>query len=214
MREVPHNSDLYSAAAQSYDSVIEPFAGRMRRGGLRMLSPPAGASVLDIGCGTGSQLALYSEAGCRVYGLDSSAAMLAVARAKLGEAAGLYLGNGAGMPFSSGLFDFVTTTLVLHETAPHNRAAIVGEAGRVAKPGGRLLVTDYHVGPVRRVTGHLFQLAARLVEASVGGEHYCNYRDFVAAGGLRPLFAEAGLVVEKERRVFGEAFAIYRLRRQ
>jgi ubiquinone/menaquinone biosynthesis C-methylase UbiE len=206
--------DAYSASAERYDTVIEPFARRMRIAGLRMLSPRPSSSVLDVGCGTGAQLALYREAGCRVYGVDASASMLAVARAKLGPTAGLYLGDGSSLPFPNGLFDVVTATLVLHETMPRKRSAIVREAARVARVDGRLLLTDYHVGRPRRPTGWLAHLVARLVEASVGGEHYANYRDFVAGGGLRPLIAEAGLVIEQQRSAFLEAFVIYLLARR
>jgi ubiquinone/menaquinone biosynthesis C-methylase UbiE len=205
--------DAYVDAAGRYDLTIEPFARRMRLVGLAMLSPPPGISVLDVGCGTGAQLALYRRAGCRVFGVDASAAMLSVARAKLGPGAGLYLGDGSSLPFQDGHFDVVTATLVLHETAPQGRPAIVRQAARVTRPEGRLVLTDYHVGPPRWPTGWLAHLVARLVEASVGGEHYRNYRSFVAGGGLGPLIAEAGLAVEQERRVFLEAFSVNLLRR-
>jgi ubiquinone/menaquinone biosynthesis C-methylase UbiE len=180
----------------------------MRLVGLAMLSPPPGTRVLDVGCGTGAQLALYRRAGCRVFGVDSSSAMLSVAQAKLGPGAGLYLGDGSSLPFPDGHFDVVTATLVLHETAPEERREIVRQAARVTSPDGRLVLTDYHVGSPRWPTGWLAHFVARLVEASVGGEHYRNYRTFVLDGGLRPLIAQVGLEVDLERRVFLEAFSV------
>ncbi|WEX76365.1 class I SAM-dependent methyltransferase [Sinorhizobium numidicum] len=52
---------------------------------IRDLAPPPGASVLEVGCGTGRNLAmigrLYPDA--QLFGLDISAEMLATARAKL-----------------------------------------------------------------------------------------------------------------------------------
>ncbi|RUV80008.1 class I SAM-dependent methyltransferase, partial [Mesorhizobium sp. M1A.F.Ca.IN.020.32.1.1] len=52
---------------------------------IRELNPPAGASVLEVGCGTGRNLALIGDLypGRPLFGLDISAEMLATARAKL-----------------------------------------------------------------------------------------------------------------------------------
>jgi SAM-dependent methyltransferase len=43
---------------------------------------PAGSHVLDLACGTGQLAALLAERGFEVTGLDSSAGMLAIARAR------------------------------------------------------------------------------------------------------------------------------------
>ncbi|WP_331371647.1 class I SAM-dependent methyltransferase [Sinorhizobium chiapasense] len=52
---------------------------------IRELDPPTGASVLEVGCGTGRNLAMIGELypGRPLFGLDISAEMLATARAKL-----------------------------------------------------------------------------------------------------------------------------------
>jgi SAM-dependent methyltransferase len=47
------------------------------------LLPRPPASVLDLGCGTGNHALILSKRGYRVTGIDSSAAMLRVARAKV-----------------------------------------------------------------------------------------------------------------------------------
>ena len=118
------------------------------------------------------------------------------------------------MPVADGSFDVVTAMLMLHETPPQKRGQILSEAARVAREGGRILLTDYHVGPVWRWTGRLFQLGGRMLEAVVGGEHYRNYRHFARSGGLEALIDQAGLVIERERRAVGEAFTIYVLRQE
>ncbi|TET53384.1 MAG: class I SAM-dependent methyltransferase, partial [Anaerolineales bacterium] len=93
-------SDAYGSSAAGYDSVIEPFARPIRLAGIGMLPPLAGKSVLDIGCGTGAQLKLYQEAGCRVYGVDLSPAMVQAARAKLGPGAGVQRGDACRIPIA------------------------------------------------------------------------------------------------------------------
>ncbi|MCA1404526.1 class I SAM-dependent methyltransferase [Ensifer sp. IC3342] len=52
---------------------------------IRELNPARGASVLEVGCGTGRNLALIGDLypGTRLFGLDISAEMLATATAKL-----------------------------------------------------------------------------------------------------------------------------------
>ena len=50
------------------------------------LMPPAPASILDVGCGTGSLSVLLAQAGYDVRGIDFSEGMVATARAKAAAA--------------------------------------------------------------------------------------------------------------------------------
>ncbi|MGZ2441508.1 SAM-dependent methyltransferase [Sinorhizobium medicae] len=52
---------------------------------LRELTPAPGASILEVGCGTGRNLAMIGDLypGVRLFGLDISAEMLAAAKTKL-----------------------------------------------------------------------------------------------------------------------------------
>ncbi len=50
------------------------------------LMPPAPASILDVGCGTGSLSVLLAQAGYDVRGIDFSEGMVAAARAKAAAA--------------------------------------------------------------------------------------------------------------------------------
>ena len=79
------SGDPYAKSARWYDSLIEPFARKIRMIGMRMFPAQDGMSVLDVGCGTGTHLDIYKKAGCEVFGIDSSSAMLDIAQAKLGE---------------------------------------------------------------------------------------------------------------------------------
>jgi len=46
---------------------------------------PAGARILDLGCGTGGHVIPLMKAGCDVTGVDVSAEMIAIAKAKAAE---------------------------------------------------------------------------------------------------------------------------------
>ncbi len=101
--------------------------------------------LLDIGTGTGRMLEVYGAAARRAVGIDTSRDMLAVARANL-ERAGLRncqvrLGDMYQLPAPNASFDTVTVHQVLHYA--DTPAAVIAEAARVLRPGGRLMVVDF-----------------------------------------------------------------------
>jgi ubiquinone/menaquinone biosynthesis C-methylase UbiE len=63
--------DLNHLAAALYDPAFDRLNRRLRAIALDLLPPRPGEVVLDIGCGTGSQLALYRDRGCRAFGSGS-----------------------------------------------------------------------------------------------------------------------------------------------
>jgi ubiquinone/menaquinone biosynthesis C-methylase UbiE len=77
--------DTYRGRAQRYDLELAPFEP-LRTKAIAQLAPPAGATVLDIGCGTGLSFAPLLE--CigptgRIVGVDPSPDMLARARGRI-----------------------------------------------------------------------------------------------------------------------------------
>jgi ubiquinone/menaquinone biosynthesis C-methylase UbiE len=204
----------YTKSARWYDVLIEPLIKTLRTTGLAMFPPRAGLSVLDMGCGTGSHLSFYREAGCKTFGIDLSPAMLDVARQKLGSAvpAALTLGSAARMPFPDESFDLVTATLMFHEMPPSLRALALSEAKRTVKKDGRFLVIDYHPRPIRFPEGWVSKSLIASIEFLAGGEHFRNYRDFMASTGLASLIAENGLLVDRQKIVGGGSIGLYLLR--
>ncbi|MEM0985313.1 MAG: metalloregulator ArsR/SmtB family transcription factor [Pseudomonadota bacterium] len=101
--------------------------------------------VIDLGTGTGRMLALLAPHARQVEGLDLSHHMLNVARANL-EAAGLTNarvrhGDAAATPFEDNQADLVILHQVLHFVDVP--AAVLIEADRLIRPGGRLVVVDF-----------------------------------------------------------------------
>ena len=206
------DNDPYRFLVRLYVGLFEPLNRGLWSRGLEVGPPVEGASVLDLGCGAGGQLALCQARGCRAFGIDRSPAMLRVARQRLGAGSDLRVGDAASLPFADGSFDLVLATLVLHEMSPRVRAATLREARRVLRPKGRILVIDFHAGPPRRSARGLLNRAFILAsELGAGREHFRNYRSFIAAGGIPGLAAAGGLTVERRRLAAGGNVGIYLL---
>ena len=102
-------------------------------------------SFLDIGTGTGRILQLFAAQAASGVGLDNSAEMLAIARARL-ERDGhhhvrLRKGDMHDMPLADGSVDLATLHLVLHYALEPE--LVLAEAARTLAPGGRLVVVDF-----------------------------------------------------------------------
>ena len=189
--------DPYRILAKMYDRLCEPSANLLRRIGLQVFAPREDISILDIECGTGTQLALYRKPGCRLFGVDTSAAMLEAAHRKLGEGAELLREDASSLSFPDRMFDLVTMVLVLHELPAALRPAVLSECRRVVKAAGRVLIIDFNFGPYPFPMGYIWRLVRRFFEFISGREHYAHYLDFKKRGGLEPLISEAHFSVDK-----------------
>jgi ubiquinone/menaquinone biosynthesis C-methylase UbiE/DNA-binding transcriptional ArsR family regulator len=102
-------------------------------------------ALLDLGTGTGRMLELFAANAERGLGLDMSLDMLALARARLDRAGlkncSVRQGNIYDLALPRDSFDVVIIHQVLHFLDDSPRA--IGEAARVLRPGGRLLVVDF-----------------------------------------------------------------------
>jgi len=106
-----------------------------------------GQSVLEVGCGTGRNLARIGSRWpwVRLHGFDISAQMLETAEARLGTDARLALGDATGFDpaalFGIGQFDHVMISFAL-SMIPDWRVA-TDRAARVLAPGGKLHIVDF-----------------------------------------------------------------------
>jgi SAM-dependent methyltransferase len=101
--------------------------------------------LLDIGTGSGRMLELLAPVSERSVGLDVSRDMVALARAKLGQArlsrASVRQGDLHRPPFEAASFDVAVMHHVLHLL--DDPAEAIVDAARLLRPGGRLLVADF-----------------------------------------------------------------------
>jgi ubiquinone/menaquinone biosynthesis C-methylase UbiE len=204
-------TDSYLDFAKWYDPLFGRVLGGLREMAARIADPKSGMRVLDIGCGTGAQLAIYQEAGCEVYGIDLSQPMLRIARTKLSDQAVLTNGDATKMPFPDQAFDLVLSSLFLHQLDADVRSVALGEAKRVVHPDGRILLVDFHPGPLNSIKGKLTKFLISSVEFMAGWEHYSNSRDFLSRGGIPYLASNHHLKVRKKIIVRDGNFGIFLL---
>jgi len=100
--------------------------------------------LVDVGTGTGRMIELLGPRAGSALGLDRNPEMLRLARNRI-DASGLanarvQAGDMYGLPLPAAACD----TLLLHQVLHYadNPAAVIAEAARVLRPGGRLLVID------------------------------------------------------------------------
>jgi ubiquinone/menaquinone biosynthesis C-methylase UbiE len=204
--------DPYKRIAKLYDTLFEPLNKGLRAIGMKMFPPKEGMLVLDVGCGTGVHLEPYQKAGCVVFGIDLSPSMLQVARNRLGVSANLCMCDASNMPYSDNEFDLIIMSTVLHEMPPTVRSEVIKESKRTLKENGRILLIDYHPGPIQPLKGWINKSIIALVEIVAGRVHFKNYRNFIANKGLPALISNHGLSIDKEKIVSGGNIALFLLR--
>jgi SAM-dependent methyltransferase/DNA-binding transcriptional ArsR family regulator len=150
---------FFATAAGEWDRLREDLFGAdvSLRAVVGLL--PESWVVGELGCGTGAMLALLGPQVARVIGVDGSDEMLAAARFRVAalEHVELRAGSLEALPIETASLDAATMVLVLHHLpAP---AVALGEAARVLKPGGRLLIVDmapHDREQYRRQMGHVW----------------------------------------------------------
>ncbi len=205
--------DPYRTSAAHYDRFVGPLTHALRHIGMKMDPPKPGMKVLEVGCGTGSNLMLYRQAGCSVYGIDLSPSMLEVARIKLGDDADLQLGDAANLPYRKDSFDLVLAMFTLHEMPREIRSTVMSEMIRVTKKVGRILIIDFHPNLSRFPMGWFYKAFVLLIERVAGREHYSNHRDFLSQKGIPGLIGNQKLMVEDKKIIGAGNIALFLMKR-
>ena len=102
---------------------------------------PAGATILDLGCGTGIPISLALIArGCKVYGVDASASMTAEFRTNF-PAAPIQCAAVEDSDFFGRSFDGVVAWGLFFLLSPEVQRQLIAKVAVVLPSGGRLLFT-------------------------------------------------------------------------
>ena len=111
----------------------------------RQLPMEPGARILDLGCGTGLELAVYFalNPGAKVTGIDLASGMLRALEEKFpGKDITLICGSYFDVPFGEG-FDGAVSVESLHHFTKEEKIPLYRKLRNALKPGGFFILTDY-----------------------------------------------------------------------
>lgn len=199
--------DAYRLWAPAYEG--ETAVSALETRAVAEVSPPvAGLALLDAGCGTGRRLRDAAGDARLAVGVDLVPEMLAAGSPGPPRVAG----DVRRLPFRAGLFDLVWCRLVLGHLPALGPA--YAELGRLARPGARLIVSDFHPaaaaaghrrtfrdgeGRVREVVHNVHTLADHRRAAAGAGWTLEEARDVTPGPGERPFYERAGRAADYER---------------
>jgi ubiquinone/menaquinone biosynthesis C-methylase UbiE len=104
--------------------------------------------ILDVGCGEGTRLSLFTPGKSQGFGLDASPEAVKLAKKQFPRLK-ISLGQGEKLPYQSNYFDLVYSAFALEHC--QNPEDFISEMIRVCKPRGRILLISPNFGaPSRR----------------------------------------------------------------
>jgi len=183
------------------------------------LVPRAKGTVLEVGIGSGLNLPYYSDEVERLYGVDPSPQLLAMARSnarKAQLAVELVCESAERLPFADASFDCAIMTWTLC-SIPHAGRAL-REVHRVLKPGGMLAILEFS-HPQGRIMKTAYGFYSRLllpaigslVSGAPGAYAYLpeSIRKFPGAPELRSMMNSAGFVETRFELLTGGIAALH-----
>lgn len=142
-----------------------------------LLPQMAGASVLDLGCGTGLELEFYFAANprARVTGIDLSAGMLAALKEKFPDRAlTLIRGSYFDLPLGGG-YDAAVSVESLHHFPQAEKTALYRKLRAALKDGGYFVLTDYFAPEDAYEEFYFRELRRLRAEQNIPEGTFCHY---------------------------------------
>ena len=197
----PITANLYGddEAAALPDTALRASLGCGNPTALAKLAP--GETVLDLGSGGGIDVILSARRvgpTGRVYGLDMTDEMLALAESNRREAGvtnvDFLKGHIEDVPLPDNTVDVIISNCVINLSADKDR--VLREAFRVLKPGGRLAVSDVVVrGEIPEEVRRSMELWVGCVAGALAES---DYRRNLEAAGFTDVEIETTRVYELE----------------
>jgi ubiquinone/menaquinone biosynthesis C-methylase UbiE len=166
------NDRAFDRLSSSYDTQENPLLLLEQRYLELMIPDISGLDVCDAGCGSGRWLSYLADKKPRsLTGIDTSAAMIRVARQKIIPGVELLRCRCQETPFPEQNFDLILSSFVLSYIDDIERMA--AEVDRIARDGCHLFLSDMHpetqdqLGWKRAFTGREGQICFETVRHSV-----------------------------------------------
>jgi SAM-dependent methyltransferase len=186
--------DLWAERARDWAEVMEGWNGwgiPLYRQVLERLNVGAGIDLLDVGCGAGRFCRIAADRGARVSGIDATAPLVEIARERI-RGADLRVGDVEALPWPDDSFDLVTGFNSFFFAADLVHA--LGEARRVARPGGQVALTVFG-RPERCESTPMFAALGQLLPSE--SDEHDGSPALHEEGALESLAEQAGLTPQE-----------------
>lgn len=135
---------MFDGVAERYDLtngvLTFGLVNLWRRQTRAAVDPRPGEMILDLAAGTGSSSVPLDRSGATVVACDLSFGMLAVGKQRHPEI-DFVAGDALRLPFADDSFDAISIDYGLRNV--EDTRAALRELRRVARPGGRLVITEF-----------------------------------------------------------------------
>jgi len=147
----------FKKSAVNYDDRVGKISNCFYKMLLEQVLLFPGATVLDVGCGTGTVLRRMADTCVIIgYGIDAEENMIIEAMRKCPDM-NIQLSRCEDTPFESQSFDVITACMAYHHFA--DRAGFAKEAARLLKHGGCLYISDLRLPfAIRKMLNGFFGL--------------------------------------------------------
>ena len=198
----------YDFIATMYDPALYLALQPIRKAVMNELVGYKNKSILDLCCGTGSQLKLLSKNGFKnLHCLDLSSSMLEIAK-KSCHPIKIYNENAVKTKFKNSSFDIVIISFAIHEKDRNTQEKLINEAYRIIKEDGLMFIVDYDFD---NKTIKIGKIGIDIIERMAGKEHYDNFKDYIQNKGLLSLVKKDRFkLIKSVRKLFnGVTISIY-----
>ncbi len=178
---------LWSTRARDYAELQEPHFLPLYESVQRRSELANSRSSLDVGCGPGLAVQMFSRTIANVAGIDASAGFIDIARERL-PGQNLRIGEMEALPHADRSFDLVTGFNAFQYAASPVNA--LREARRVTQPGGFVVIATWGLPEDCDAAGHLKALGALMPPPPPGAPGPFALSD---ESKLKALVSEAGL---------------------
>jgi SAM-dependent methyltransferase len=142
---------LHPGAPAWFNRCIDNLQARAWQRAVALCKQREGASVLDVGCGTGRWVRRYSDLGYSAIGTDGSLPMLRRAL-ELKTVTPLAAAQLQSLPFRDEAFDCVSAITVIQHIPESEQSAAIKEVVRVVRRGGYVVLLEV----IRDRAAHVF----------------------------------------------------------
>lgn len=230
LQQVKDNYNLCAnefSRTRSYNwEIMKELAVKYVKGGMK---------ILDVGCGNGRLLELFGNKNVEYFGIDNSEKLIEEARIKARKLEILASGDSGrrnwefeiadvfDLSFGENEFDIVFCIAVLHHIPSKElRQKAMNEMGRVLKPGGILIMTNWNFWQ-NKYWKNIFKSGyikgrmdfGDIILKPFSGKGAPRYHHAFTKWGIKRLFKRAGFCVrecyyeKKEKRRGGEMERIW-----